>query len=259
MEGDAQAIRPKSKSTTKNQYSTMVDLLEDHPDIARGFSRSDTGAFWKNLAEDLNSLGGPEKDPAAWKKVWFDWKSNLKRKLAHNRREQRATGGGPNKIVASLEERVVALTGLTAAVDGIEDSIAFGAPAAAHENNSGVANCSFVGHDPVDELSEVELQQEPIRRRQPGQRSLRLLETQVEQQQNFHQDLLGVLKIQAKKLDDMAHYNKQISKRMTEIQAAQAQQLQEQRRHNLEMEKIHLEKLKTKKEILALKLQHMQI
>lgn len=55
----------------------MVDLLEDHPDIARGFSRSDTGAFWKNLAEDLNSLGGPEKDPAAWKKVKEIIKKNI--------------------------------------------------------------------------------------------------------------------------------------------------------------------------------------
>lgn len=59
----------KSKSTNKNQYSRMVEALEEHPDIAKGFARFDAGPFWESLAVDLNSLGPPLKDTASWKKV----------------------------------------------------------------------------------------------------------------------------------------------------------------------------------------------
>ncbi|XP_055632465.1 uncharacterized protein LOC129772955 [Toxorhynchites rutilus septentrionalis] len=86
----------------------------------------------------MNSLGPPTKDSTTWKKVWFDWKSNTKRKLAHNRHEQFATGGCPSKFIelTALKERVVALAGLAPAVEGI-DSCSFRLEPSANQSING--------------------------------------------------------------------------------------------------------------------------
>ncbi|XP_062713120.1 uncharacterized protein LOC134290104, partial [Aedes albopictus] len=249
--------RSKGKSTNKDQFLRLVEELEEQPDIAKGFARFDTGPFWENLSKELNSLGPPIKTSGEWKKVWADWKSNLKRKLANNRKEQQATGGGPCKIIelSALEERVVDLAGLVAAVDGVDESISFGAPLEPDENMDPEAEDQVDGG--VDEAADREGLREPARRKRRAPASLDLLESQVKQQKKFHHDVVDALQSQSKKMEDLAYYAKQVSKRMHEIQALQAEQLKEQRRHNLEMEKISLEKLKTKREILALQLDRL--
>ncbi|XP_055621942.1 uncharacterized protein LOC129765563 [Toxorhynchites rutilus septentrionalis] len=126
------ANRDKTKNitTTKKQFERLVQLLEKNPDIAKGFIRGNSGPFWNDCAAELNSLGPPIRDRSGWKKVWADYKSALKRKLSHNKREQRATGGGPNKTIhlSELEEQAVQLTGLLETVEGIPGCSSQGTP-----------------------------------------------------------------------------------------------------------------------------------
>ncbi|XP_062536329.1 uncharacterized protein LOC134205253 [Armigeres subalbatus] len=194
-----------------------------------GFARFYTGPFWENLAEQLNSLGPPIKDPAGWKKVWADWKSNLKRKLANNRKEQQATGGGPNRIIefSALEERVIDLAGLTAAVEGIDNSIAFGAPVEEDENDAGVANGTFPeaadDADAVEDAPDTGVQEQCARRKRRAPSSLNLLDTQVKQQKKIHNEIIDVLRTQTKKFGDLAYYGKTISKRLMDLQALETE------------------------------------
>ncbi|XP_055632103.1 uncharacterized protein LOC129771962 isoform X2 [Toxorhynchites rutilus septentrionalis] len=88
----------QNKKTTEKQCERMVLLLEQEADIAKGFTRGNSGPFWNNLAAEVNSLEPPIRDGTGWKKVWADSKS-AQRKLTHNKREQRATGEAPNKNI----------------------------------------------------------------------------------------------------------------------------------------------------------------
>ncbi|XP_049294079.1 uncharacterized protein LOC125769399 [Anopheles funestus] len=98
----------------------MVDIMETAPDIARALFKGDQSAFWKELADNLNPLGPPIKNVATWKRVWFDYKCAVKKKLRDNKASLTATGGGPNrtKLLNELEERVANLTNLRATVEG---------------------------------------------------------------------------------------------------------------------------------------------
>ncbi|XP_055551659.1 uncharacterized protein LOC129734003 [Wyeomyia smithii] len=254
--------RQKSKSTTKAQYAKLVELLEEHPDIAKGFTKSNSNTFWKNCATKLNILGPPVKDAAGWKKVWFDWKSNLKRKLAHNKREQKAAGGDPNKIIelTTLEERAVQLAGLAPAVEGIDGCVSYGLPStfsnrAIQDRNSEESEPLHPSEDveAADVIPDVSPTPEPGSVPRLNENALILLE----QQQLFDEDLLNVLKQQTKKIEDLAYYNKQVTKRLQEMTNLQAEQLQEQRRHNLAMEKIAMEKLKAKKDFIDFQTKNM--
>ncbi|XP_017476075.1 PREDICTED: uncharacterized protein LOC108366254 [Rhagoletis zephyria] len=105
--------------------------MEVNPDIAKGFFRGDKVSLeekWRQLTESLNSQGPPIKNTNEWKKTWGDWKSEVRKKLAHNRREAVATGGGPFKkyTLSEAEETVARISGLYAVVEGISMSTSFG-------------------------------------------------------------------------------------------------------------------------------------
>ncbi|XP_055629105.1 uncharacterized protein LOC129770351 [Toxorhynchites rutilus septentrionalis] len=162
----------KNKTTTKKRFERMVLLLEQEPDIAKGFSRGNSGPFWDNLAAKVNSLGPPIRDGTGWEKVWADYKSGLKRKLAHNN-------------LSELEEQAVQLTGLLATVVGIPGTSSHGtqsgAPQAADQEN-------FIYYGTSDECdginNTIHFQPSQPKRSRPS--TVRLLELQVEQQKkNF--------------------------------------------------------------------------
>ncbi|XP_039951511.1 uncharacterized protein LOC120768824 [Bactrocera tryoni] len=90
--------------------------MEKYPDIARGFTKREKAlvdSLWQQLAESLNSAGPPIKDVNGWKKIWTDWKSEVKKKLAQNKIEARATGGGPfsKYTLNQTEETIVRICG----------------------------------------------------------------------------------------------------------------------------------------------------
>uniref|UniRef100_A0A182WA93 Uncharacterized protein n=1 Tax=Anopheles minimus TaxID=112268 RepID=A0A182WA93_9DIPT len=67
---------------------------------------------------NLNALGPARKAVAPWKRVCFDYKCAVKKKLLDNKTSLNATGGGPcrTKTLNELEERVARLTNLRATV-----------------------------------------------------------------------------------------------------------------------------------------------
>ncbi|XP_067633796.1 uncharacterized protein [Eurosta solidaginis] len=107
--------------------------MKEHPDIAKNFTRNAPHVveqFWEGVRDNLNSLAPSSKTIAEWKKVWSDFKSAVKKKLAHNKREMQATGGGENRqqLLTSLEEDVADLVGLNDCVGGIRNAKQFGVP-----------------------------------------------------------------------------------------------------------------------------------
>nr|XP_041632468.1 uncharacterized protein LOC121502800 [Drosophila kikkawai] len=107
--------------------------MEKNDDIARGYTKGDrvaVDAKWVELANDLNAAGPPVKDVGGWKKAWADWKTSIKKKLAHNKKESIATGGGPfNQMpLTDMETKIADLCGLFRMVDGIEGARSFGPP-----------------------------------------------------------------------------------------------------------------------------------
>ncbi|XP_070069578.1 uncharacterized protein [Drosophila takahashii] len=87
-------------------------------------------AKWSALAAELNAAGPPVKDVFGWKKAWCEWKAAIKNKLAHDRKESTATGGGPfNQVtVSDVEGSVAAICGIYQMVNGIEEARSFGPP-----------------------------------------------------------------------------------------------------------------------------------
>ncbi|KAH8343964.1 hypothetical protein KR084_002646, partial [Drosophila pseudotakahashii] len=111
----------------------FLKFMGENEDIARGFVKGDRVALdakWSALAAELNAAGPPVKNVSGWKKAWCDWKAAVKKKLAHNRKESTATGGGPfNQVtISDVEESVAAICGIYQMVNGIEGARAFGPP-----------------------------------------------------------------------------------------------------------------------------------
>ncbi|XP_039967900.1 uncharacterized protein LOC120779618 [Bactrocera tryoni] len=98
--------------------------MEKNPDILTGFTKRNKptiDSLWQALTESLNAAGPPHKDVNGWKKVITEWKSEIKRKLAHNKIESRATGGGPfsKYQLTPNEETIVRLCGISQTIEGI--------------------------------------------------------------------------------------------------------------------------------------------
>ncbi|XP_050338712.1 uncharacterized protein LOC126765175, partial [Bactrocera neohumeralis] len=101
-----------------------LNLWKKNPDILRGFTKRNKptiDSLWQALTESLNAAGPPHKDVKGWKKVMTEWKSGIKRKLAHNKIESRATGGGPfsKYQLTPNEETIVRLCGISQTIEGI--------------------------------------------------------------------------------------------------------------------------------------------
>ncbi|XP_017470021.1 PREDICTED: uncharacterized protein LOC108361780 [Rhagoletis zephyria] len=116
----------------EKQENTFLTFMEQHRDLAKNFIEGDrvgVESLWSELSKQLNKDGPPQKDVNGWKKLWSDWKGNIRKKLAHNKNEDRATGGGPFKkfILSDTEETIEQLCGLYTAIEGIASSQSYGA------------------------------------------------------------------------------------------------------------------------------------
>ncbi|KAH8285952.1 hypothetical protein KR054_000942, partial [Drosophila jambulina] len=139
----------------------FVSFMEKNPDIARGYSKGDKvtmEAKWQSLAEELNTAGPPIKDVGGWKKAWIDWRTSIKKKLSHNKKEVNATGGGPlnQMALSATENKVAEVCSLFKMVDGIEGARVFG-PAVEQPNEEDAplkrpADSSPAGESPPKRL-----------------------------------------------------------------------------------------------------------
>ncbi|XP_065365473.1 uncharacterized protein LOC135958494 [Calliphora vicina] len=105
----------------------MLSLLEQNPEIARGFfkgDKQDIERFWRRAEEELNSLGPPNKNKTEWKKVWTDQKKYVRQKAGQNLQHKNGTGGGPNREhkFSSTEQSIYDLIGMKTSVEGVDEN-----------------------------------------------------------------------------------------------------------------------------------------
>lgn len=162
----------------------MVDILETVPDIARGLFKGDQTQFWNEMAEHLNALGPPIRSGTTWKRVWFDYKCAVKKKLRVNKTSLLATGGGPfsQKVLNEVEEKVANLTNLHATLEG-NSARSFGTrPDTLDKNNT-------EEQEPIAELpNEEEIQQQTAT--QPRKKRIKRKNTEVLRQNRELLDLM---------------------------------------------------------------------
>ncbi|XP_053667879.1 uncharacterized protein LOC128718244 [Anopheles marshallii] len=167
----------------------MVELLEGVPDIARAMSKGDQTKFWEDMAEHLNALGPPIRSGATWKRVWFDYKCAVKKKLRANKASLLATGGKfQEKPLNDVEERVANLTNLNATVEG-NSARSFGIiPAPSIDqafDNSSEQQQTNTEEQPEEQIATV-----------PQAKKRRIKRKNTEEVLRQNQELLNLIKIQ---------------------------------------------------------------
>ncbi|CAK1592776.1 unnamed protein product [Parnassius mnemosyne] len=108
--------------TSSSQFDLMVTYMEQHGDLSK-LSNNARGRMasiknWEVLGQFLNSDGsGDTKSTEKWKKVWSDYKNNIKKKAARLHKAASGTGGGPatHGKLTDLEQRVLNLIGVQVA------------------------------------------------------------------------------------------------------------------------------------------------
>ncbi|XP_023162811.1 uncharacterized protein LOC111593948 [Drosophila hydei] len=115
------------KHRTAQQDAIFVAFMERHPIIAKNYYKGDklaSEAAWQRLSKELNSVGPPVKEAGEWKRVWKDWKSCIRKKIANNRLEPNSTGKSSlyQDTLTPLEDAVATITDLYEMADIIVES-----------------------------------------------------------------------------------------------------------------------------------------
>ncbi|XP_067619890.1 uncharacterized protein [Eurosta solidaginis] len=243
--------------TTRQQYSRLLELLQQQPEMAQGFTKcpkEDVHKFWENVANELNSLGPPTKDVTTWKKVYVDWKSYVKRKLMENKREQTATGGGRNRqhSLTDLEEGLIELVSLETCTSGCPNTISVGLPQIHSENTP-------EAHADVSMASATGGFSQPSRRSTPQKSAnsptYNLLKEQIGLQESFYKENIHKLKTQEQNFQDIATGIRRLYRGTEKLCDLKIAQVEESREHNrLIAEKNEIKKQMLKVEEKSLKL-----
>uniref|UniRef100_A0A182T516 Regulatory protein zeste n=1 Tax=Anopheles maculatus TaxID=74869 RepID=A0A182T516_9DIPT len=169
----------------------MVDILETVPDIARGLFKGDQTQFWNEMAEHLNALGPPMRSGTTWKRVWFDYKCAVKKKLRANKTSLLATGGGPfnQKVLNEVEEQVANLTNLHATLEG-NSARSFGTTHDTLDKNNN-SSCEQE-HMLIELPNEGEIQQQTATQAQPRKKRIKRKNTEEVLRQN--RELLDLMR-----------------------------------------------------------------
>ncbi|XP_033242734.1 uncharacterized protein LOC117186285 [Drosophila miranda] len=109
-------------------------------------------------------LGRQSRTHWVEKRFGADWKTNIRKKLAKNKLETRATGGGPyaQQSLGELEEGVAKLCGLYEMVEGVGGPAYGLSPRTTKEADTGV---KCVMEDPIEE--EPSEKDEPSEKEEP--------------------------------------------------------------------------------------------
>ncbi|CAG9769224.1 unnamed protein product [Ceutorhynchus assimilis] len=121
------ALTEKGKragKTTRAQYQIYLDELQTNNFFRESkFDASDPDILkrtWEELSVKLNASGGPIREVAGWKRVFTDWRSQVRGKARKIKCAMVETGnaGDPPKSLTDLEERLLEITGKVV-VDGM--------------------------------------------------------------------------------------------------------------------------------------------
>ncbi|XP_041968788.1 uncharacterized protein LOC121725755 isoform X1 [Aricia agestis] len=108
--------------TSATQFQLMVEYMEKNGDLSKPSEgpqgRVINAQKWNELTDLLNAdATGDTKTAEKWRKVWSDYKNNIKRKASRIHRSALTTGGGPARKLklSEIEERVLRVLGTQAA------------------------------------------------------------------------------------------------------------------------------------------------
>ncbi|XP_017469228.1 PREDICTED: uncharacterized protein LOC108361172 [Rhagoletis zephyria] len=231
--------------------------MEKHPETGRGkpqfgSSKSKSKGLWEQFAIELNSLAPPTRTAHEWGRVWIHYKANLKRKLANNRSNILATGGGPSQEVSlnPLEESVAELI-------QIREQVAVSGRAFGVENIPPVMDGEEIEDGLVAASSMVDLPQVANIEDRPSSSASRVQNRR--RSCNLETERLELLKMQAetqkevlKKIDRIektAYKNYDINKKLLHIKQQKYKLFERQAReaHELHLLKVEVEQLKIAK------------
>ncbi|XP_055904425.1 uncharacterized protein LOC129940188 [Eupeodes corollae] len=230
--------------------------MEENPEVAKGFSvnRIDVDRFWRDAAVKLNSHGPPSKDGATWKKVWADFKNKTKKKLVENETKRKQSGFNDNNLIplSEFEEAIVRITSLSQSVSGIKAKV-FGVNQTRIEEPD-VAETASTSNNNIS-MTSINEDEEHLVEKQRSQRTkndtpVQLLQKQNEVFEKFFADLCS-------KLDDMKYEFHRINRNLQRTEDRQKQIYEENRRHNLALENIMLQKLELKKKLIEMELEKL--
>ncbi|XP_023308982.2 uncharacterized protein LOC111690680 isoform X2 [Lucilia cuprina] len=246
-----------------------MNLNLNHTDLGRGFSKKDKTSqekLWTALKDELNAAGPPTKDLGDWKKTWLDWKSNVKRKLSHNKKEVRQTGGGNfnQYILSQLEEEVAIISGIYETVDGIKNTQSFGKRIALKSNNDDICisssesdTSSSQSQGPSTSVPKKRKRTNPYKsptqnKRKSNGNLEELMKNESYQLESIGQKIKQLSEIKSEersvlenkldiignKLDNICTNLEKIGKKYDALIEVETKKLQEANRHNICMEKM---------------------
>ncbi|XP_067614460.1 uncharacterized protein [Eurosta solidaginis] len=241
----------RGSKITRQQYADLLELLQEKPSMAHGFSKcseEEASEFWKKVAEELNSMGQPQKDITSWKKVWLDWKAYIKRKLAENKKEQTATGGGRNRQhhFNEMEEAVVRLTALETSTNGIENTVRVGLSIAADSENEIEADVSMTSSS----RSPAPPRRVSSARKPTDTNTAEVLQDHFLLQKEFQEKTIAHYSIQEQKLEDFCSGIRRLYRAMEKHCDLKNAEVEETRRHNQSMEDLINAKNSIKKQMV---------
>ncbi|XP_017469160.1 PREDICTED: uncharacterized protein LOC108361127 [Rhagoletis zephyria] len=218
--------------------------MEDHKDIARGYVKGDktkVDALWKELVVELNEHGPPQKDVSGWKKVWMDWKAFIRKKVAHNNSEARATGGGPfNKhVLTPTEDAIAQMCGIYTVVEGISGTQDFGV--SSERNQEATSESS--DEDAVPSTSRAAIAARS-RRREPMVTDA--LKSNISEQTNAMNSLAEGLTENVEATKNVSSGISSLFEAVKQMTAALVEGNVENKRHHAQMERLRQEENKLK-------------
>lgn len=208
----------------------------------------------------------------------------MRKKLAHNKREFKTSGGGVNNqvVFTRLEEVVIRLVCLRDCVDGVANTKNFGVPRKRTFTEANIEN--LVDENSLESLTaeidesvsllndgnEVETADIEIETltapRTKGPKTLQLLEKQINIQQKLYDDFALFMKNNDERSEEANANQKKIYRAIDTLCERQKQtnvilqaQLIENKRHNERMEHLALDKNKTKMRILEIELRKAEL
>ncbi|GAB0093371.1 hypothetical protein DMENIID0001_084630 [Sergentomyia squamirostris] len=101
------------EKTTIEQFHEMVTYMEHYASFAReikkGSKCKETHRYqWERLTKGLNALGPPIRTWEGWRKVFSDFKSDVRRKIRNHRKDRRGNVVVPQKplVLNDLQQRL---------------------------------------------------------------------------------------------------------------------------------------------------------
>ncbi|KAK4886033.1 hypothetical protein RN001_002304 [Aquatica leii] len=116
--------KKRCPKTTRQQYMLFLEELENNENFrCNKFSPETPNIIqdtWEKLTVSLNSSGGPQRSMIAWKKIFADWKSLVKKRARLIKLQYTETGGGsPQTPLTDLENKLINNLGRVL-IDGLQ-------------------------------------------------------------------------------------------------------------------------------------------